>query len=146
MDTTRADKIIEHYGKFSPMSQNEAGALAKGIVGSSPINREEAERLLGASALFSGADLGWRHIVTQEVQRHVLEPEQDTVKEGAEDWLIATLATTNLSDVMTLDLVQSIMTNASNATERLGRVGLRSALGSLKSVVVHAEHKDANTA
>jgi hypothetical protein len=144
MGRTCADKLIEHYGKFSPMSVNEAGALARKIFAEGPANREGAEILLGACSLFEDHDLGWRHIISQEVRRHILD--DGNVIEGAEDWLIATLSTVQVKPSITLELVQSIMLGADNATQRLGRIGLRSALACMQSVARDETQRQANTA
>ncbi len=148
MGRTRADKLIEHYGKFSPMSMNEAEALAKKTFADKPASREEAEILLGACGLFEHNDTGWRHLVSQEVRRHLLDHEgaAGTLPEGAEDWLIATLATLQVPPATTLDLVQSIMLGAQNATQRLGRIGLRSALACMQDAAREEAQHQANTA
>ncbi|MDQ7018721.1 MAG: hypothetical protein Q9M33_06105 [Robiginitomaculum sp.] len=148
MGRTRADKLIEQYGKFSPMSMNEAGALAKKMFADTPASREEAEILLGACGLFEPNDRGWRHLVSQEIRRHLLDHEEaaGTLPDGAEDWLIATLATLQVPSAITLELVQSIMLGADNATQRLGRIGLRSALTCMKSAAREEAQHQASTA
>jgi len=149
MGRTRADKLIEHYGKFSPMSMNEAGALAKKTFADAPASREDAETLLGACALFEPGDTGWRHLVVQEVRRYLLgddERASGALPAGAEDWLIASLATMQVQPAITLELVQTIMLGAENATQRLGRIGLRSALSCMQDVAKGEAQLQANTA
>lgn len=147
MDRRRVDTLIEQYGKFSPMSVNEAGALASKIFAKNPVRREEAEDLLEASTLFDETDPGWRHIVSLLVRRHMAQSaSQDTADVGAQDWLIATLSTSEATDVLTLDIVQRIMLGANNATEKLGRFGLRSALGCMKAVANDTDSLRVNSA
>jgi hypothetical protein len=146
MERTRTDTIIDQYGKFSPMSVNEAGAMAHRVFGDRPASREEAEGLLAACGLFEPQDAAWRHIVMQEVGRTVMHNTDEELQAGAEDWLIASLATSNLPDVTLLELVQSVMTGAVNATERLGRLGLGAALRCMKAVHIENENQQAQTA
>ncbi|PHS27767.1 MAG: hypothetical protein COA85_04730 [Robiginitomaculum sp.] len=148
MGHTRADKLIEHYGKFLPMSMNEAGALARKTFADAPASREEAEILLGACSLFEKFDTGWRHLVSQEVRRHLLDNDSASgaLLDGAEDWLIASLATMQVQPALTLELVQGIMLGADNSTHKLGRIGLRSALACMKNVTRDEAQGQANTA
>ncbi|PHS25500.1 MAG: hypothetical protein COA84_07760 [Robiginitomaculum sp.] len=143
MTNTRADTLIEDYGKFTPMSMNEAGALAHRVFADGAASREEAEILLGACSLFDESDLGWRHVVSQEIQRHVLDDGQ--MRAGAEDWLIATLASLQTPQSISLDLVQGVMLAADNATAKLGQIGLRSALSCMKAVANDAQALSAQT-
>ncbi len=146
MAETRADTLIEQYGKFSPMSVNEADAMANKVFGQNPADQEEAEILLGASGLFDQSDVGWRHIVTQQLRRYLLQDlPRGELQDGAEDWLIATLATAQVEKRTALELIQDIMLNADNASERLGRIGLRSALASMKAVATSISKQKANT-
>ncbi len=143
----RTDKLIEQYGKFSPMNVNAACTLANKVFGDKPANREEAEILLGVSALFSSADIGWQQIVTHEVRRHLLPgPSHGALQEGAENWLIATLATVQAEQKLVLALVQDVIHHADNASEKLGRLGLHAALASMKAVAPGVQNLDVKTA
>jgi len=143
MTNTRADALIEDYGKFSPMSLNEAGALAHRVFADGAASREEAEILLGACSLFEETDFGWHHIISQEIQRYVLN--DGGMRQGAEDWLIATLASLQTPQSISLDLIQGVMLAADNATAKLGQIGLRSALSCMKAVANDTQALPAKT-
>jgi hypothetical protein len=145
MECTRTDTVIDQYGKFSPMSLNEAGAMAHRVFGDCPASREEAEALLAACGLFEAQDAAWRHIVMQEVGRTVMHNADGELQAGVEDWLIASLATSNLPDLTLLELVQSVIAGTVNATERLGRLGLGAALRSMKAVQMDSPAQKAQT-
>lgn len=135
MQKSRTRTLIEQYGKYAPLSLNEAGALAARIFAKTPASHEEAADLLGACALFDRHDRGWQHIVVTQVRRALCKKNKPRkLRAGAEDWLIATLATTpGLVDETVLELVRDIATSADNASLRLGRLGLRAALSSLRA-------------
>jgi len=135
MHTSRSDALIKEYSKYAPLSMNEASALANRVFADAPPSREEAQALLEACALFGAKERGWHHIAIDLTARAVMAQDAPgALQPGAEDWLIATLASTSgPGDETTLELVRCIMQTASNASERLGRFGLRAALASLKA-------------
>ncbi len=135
MRKTRPQTLIKEYGQFAPLSLNEAAALANRVFAGAPPSREEAQVLLEACALFGTHERGWHHIVIDLTARALMAQDAPgKLQPGAEDWLIATLASTKgMNDETTLELIRAIMQTANNASERLGRFGLRAALASLKA-------------
>ena len=148
MHEHRADALIEHYGKFAPLSVHEATALAGRMFADGPATREEAQVLLGACALFGASEHGWRQIVVDQVTRCLVQDgTPGRLETGAEDWLIAVLADcAGQSNETALELVRAIMQAAENASERLGRIGLRAALASLRAVAPRAAMSKTATA
>ncbi len=147
MQSQRVNDLIEQYGKYAPMSLNEASALTTRAFADEPASRDEAESLLCASTLFAAQDFGWRHIVAQEVRRSLLnDTAHDEMQAGAEDWLIVTLTSNQVPDAIQLELIQAIMQCATNTTERLGRLGLRAALTCLQNAPAEALQVEINTA
>ena len=136
MRKNRADALVKDYGEFAPLSMHEATALANRAFADAPATREEAQVLLGACALFGASEHGWRQIVVDQVTRCLVqEGVPGRLEAGAEDWLIAVLSDcAGQSHETALELVRAIMQTADNASERLGRIGLRAALASLRAV------------
>jgi hypothetical protein len=131
MATCRGQHLALQISKFSPMSISEALSLQRAIFTAGPASREEAEAMFDACSVFEKSDTAWKCAFVETITDHVLGQgeEYGFLEFDAEDWLIDLMSDDGVADEsVNFELLQSILEKAKNASMRLGRFGLFSAM------------------
>ena len=131
MRSCRGALLAQQISKFSPMSGTEALSVQRRVFADGPATRAEAEALFRECASFDRTDTAWRRVFVEAVCDHLLgqNSEYGMFEFDGEDWLIDTISNEGLShDNANFELLQTVLERAKNASMRLGRVGLFSAL------------------
>ncbi|MBL4595128.1 MAG: hypothetical protein JKX99_00985 [Robiginitomaculum sp.] len=131
MRSCRGELLAQQISKFSPMSGTEALSVQRRVFADGPATRAEAEALFRECASFDRTDTAWRQVFVEAVCDHLLgqNAEYGVLEFDGEDWLIDTISNGGLShDSANFELLQAVLERAKNASMRLGRVGLFSAL------------------
>ena len=143
MGQNRAEILIEQYSKFSPMSANEARAMARKVFCDGAASRGEAEALYRACVLFDDNDLAWRHMTIELISDYLLGQGQEYgfLEFDAEDWLIALCNEDRSNEKLALfnfELVHAVLDAAQNASLHLGQFGLGLTLACMRGAEAQA--------
>lgn len=127
----RGALLVQEISKFSPMSMAEARAVAHRVFADGPASRDEAEEVFMACSAFEPGDMAWRTAAVETICDSVLGQgeEYGFLEFDGEDWLIDWLSDDSaVCESMRVDILNTVLEKAENATMRLGKFGLFSAL------------------
>lgn len=131
MAECRGAQLVQEISRFSPMSVAEARAVAHRVFVKGPASRDEAEAVFLACSAFEPGDMAWRSAAVDTICDSALGQGEvyGFLEFDGEDWLVDWLSDDSVADEgLRFEILTTVLDNAENATMRLGRFGLFSAL------------------
>jgi len=149
MDVCRGELLGQQISKFSPMSIAEGLAVQRRVFADGVANRAEAEILFDVCGSFPKSDCAWKQAFVTAITDHLLGQgeEYGFLEFDAEDWLIDMVSNESQSHaVVNFEVLQSVISQAKNASTRLTRFGLSTTLKAANIGTSNSVTAETNTA